>query len=293
MSTLRYRRKIPRKTFFREWMAARALRRRPIEFDRSTPMVGIIGDYISDKIRTEGIYERAYLEFLRGSVLKLDACKDQVAVDVGANIGNHTLFLSGIFRRVIAFEPNEVARSILKINLDLNEANNVEVKSVGLSDQATEKKIAFELTNLGAASLCPRSVQTTRTTEVQLVAGDAAIDPSEPIGFIKIDIEGGEEAALKGLVNTIRSHRPIVLIEQWPEVIDAQSGTSPSLLIMQELGYSAWEITSPHVFDGKWGKLTTLLLGHTDYRLSALSRLDKREYPALIFTPPHYLFPGR
>jgi len=272
-------------------MAARALRRRRIDFGVSKPMVSIIGDYISDKIRAEGIYEREYLEFLRDRLFEPGLCKQQVAVDVGANIGNHSLFLSDIFGRVIAFEPNPLARSILEINLHLNGVQNVEVKPVGLSDRVAKVNLVFGFDNLGAATPSSTSEAGVRcTSEVDLVVGDETIDRSAPIGFLKVDIEGSEEAALKGLIRTLRSHQPIVMIEQWGGAIDARSGTSPSFLFLQGLGYSAWEITSPRAFRGNAGKLTSLLFGRTDFHMSAVSRLEKRQYLALIFTPPSYTF---
>jgi len=253
------------------------------------PMVSLLGDHVSDIIRVEGIYERPVLELLRDCLFDRNKVAAQVAIDVGANIGNHSLFFSDIFARVIAFEPNPLARSLLNINLDMNEVSNVEVRPVGLSDRAGKADLNFDHKNIGAATTRTASGQN-RQAEIELVVGDKAIDGSEPIGFIKIDVEGAEEAVLRGLERTIRSHRPLIMIEQWTDVIDASAGTSPSVSFLRELGYEAWEPRLAGLFAGKLGKLVSLALGRADYNLNRVERLEKREYPALIFTPSGYRF---
>jgi FkbM family methyltransferase len=294
MGSLRYRRRLNRLSYFREWMAGRALRRRKPDFSRERPMVSIIGDYVSDYIRAEQIYERDILEFVRDRVLDAAKAARQVALDVGANIGNHSLFLSDIFERVIAFEPNPLARSLLQINLELNRITNVEVKPVGLSDRNGTATLEFDPINLGGASTSGLAKKPTvaRRSTIELVVGDEAVDPQVPVGFIKVDVEGAEEAVLRGLEQTLRAREPIVMMEQWAEVIDPASGTSPSFSFLRDLGYSAWEVQRAPLFRGKFGKVPTLLLGFADYSLIPVPRLKQRQYPALIFTPPSYEFPS-
>jgi FkbM family methyltransferase len=294
MQLHRYRRRFGRLGYFREWMAGRALRRRVPDFVRERVMVSIIGDHVSDAIRAEQIYERDILEFVRGRVLDVSKAAGEVALDVGANIGNHSIFFSDIFQRVIAFEPNPLARSLLQINLEMNGIENVEVRPVGLSDRKGTATLEFEPTNLGAASsseLRDRGATVRRST-IELVIGDEVIDASNSVSLVKVDVEGAEEAVFRGLEQTLRRHTPVLMMEQWPEVIDATSGTSPSFSFLRELGYSAWEIQRAPLFRGQLGKIPTLLLGHVDYSLRPVSRLRKREYPALIFTPPDYEFPS-
>jgi FkbM family methyltransferase len=275
-------------------MAGRALRRRKPDFSRERPMVSIIGDQVSDWIRAEQIYERDILEFVRDRVLDPSKTALAFALDVGANIGNHSLFLSDLFARVLAFEPNPLAGSLLQINVDLNGVENVEIRPVGLSDRNGTALLEFDPTNLGAASSSElrETSAVTRRSAIDLVIGDEALDRSKTVAFIKVDVEGAEEAVLRGLEQTLRTDAPVVMMEQWPEVIDQVSGTSPAVSFLRGLGYAVWEIQRAPIFRGRLGKLPALLLGHIDYSLRSISRLEKREYPALIFTPPSYEFPS-
>ena len=282
----RYAYRFSRIERIKELMLARALRRRKVDFDRNRPVASIIGDHISDRIRVEGIYERNILEILREQILDQEACGRMVAIDVGANIGNHTLFLSDLFAKVIAFEPNELARSLLRINLDMNGVTNVDLRPVGLSDRPGRLTLTFEKANLGAARL--RGVganASSETVEVELTVGDDEIDPSESVGFIKIDVEGAEEAVLRGLEQTIRKHMPILMIEQLEDGIDPVTGASAPFVFLRNLGYSAYCLRTGNSLSRKLSPLANFLLGRRISRLDLLARLEKRDYPALFFMP--------
>lgn len=133
-------------------------------------------------------------------------------VDIGANVGNHTLFAAKFLKaaRVIPFEPNPKAYRLLVENVLLNGLADVVDLShlgVGLSDKA-EGGFAMQQKkrNLGSARMMPGE-------------GDIAVFPADDLlagetpAMIKIDVEGMELAVLGGLEQTIASHRPILLVE--------------------------------------------------------------------------------
>jgi hypothetical protein len=69
------------------------------------------GDHVSDIIIADGLYEKRILEAMFENWLTehLPGFAKSIALDVGAYIGNHTLYFARIFRRVLAFEPNDTA----------------------------------------------------------------------------------------------------------------------------------------------------------------------------------------
>ena len=69
------------------------------------------------------------------------------ALDIGANIGNHTIFFAEIFAKVIAFEPNPKTHSVLIINT--NNLNNVVCLMVGASSRKTTLNFSVNELNMG------------------------------------------------------------------------------------------------------------------------------------------------
>lgn len=133
-------------------------------------------------------------------------------VDIGANVGNHTLFAALFLKagRVIPFEPNPKAYGLLVENVLLNglgEVVDLSRLGVGVSDKA-EGGFAMQKKkrNLGSARMLPGE-------------GDIAVFPADDLlsdetpAMIKIDVEGMELSVLGGLDKTIATHRPVLLVE--------------------------------------------------------------------------------
>lgn len=133
-------------------------------------------------------------------------------IDIGANVGNHTLYAALLLKagRVVPVEPNRLAFRLLIHNVIINRLENVVDLSklgVGLSDQA-EDGYAMQKRerNLGGAKMLPGE------GDLKVVAGDTLLAGETP-DMIKIDVEGMEMMALAGLDETIMTHRPILLVE--------------------------------------------------------------------------------
>src|SRR5690606_32961334 len=120
---------------------------------------GNIVNYIDRLVYFCGAHEKYMLCFLQDYVERLRARPDKgkvIFVDIGANAGNHTLFMSRLCDEVHAFEPYERVRRQLEQNLAINHISNVHVYPVGLSDKETVMPFyAAPDTNLGAASFTP------------------------------------------------------------------------------------------------------------------------------------------
>lgn len=131
-------------------------------------------------------------------------------VDAGANVGNHTLYMTLMLgaERVIAFEPNPPAIRVLELNVALNGlADRVTIHPVGLSDKPGRASVHLPYANLGGASL-----EVSDSGEFEIVTGDSVL-ADEPVSFIKIDTEGLEMQVLAGMRETIVRHRPVIFVE--------------------------------------------------------------------------------
>ncbi len=139
-----------------------------------------------------------------------------VFVDVGANIGNHTVYALKFLEadKVIAFEPNPAAARLLHINLALNGlAARVDHRPFGLSDrEARANLVAPRHKDLGSTRLELQDT-TTDGAGCPVTTGDAALANEPMISMIKIDTEAMELEVLSGLRQTIARHRPTLFVE--------------------------------------------------------------------------------
>lgn len=131
-------------------------------------------------------------------------------VDVGANVGNHTLYAGLVMKasKVIAFEPNPPAFDVCRYNILLNGlAGKAEVRNVGLSDVSEQAKIKSSPDrNLGGTSLAVGN------GNLRLVQGDEVLEGETP-SFIKIDVETLEMKVLSGLRDTLTRCQPTLFVE--------------------------------------------------------------------------------
>ncbi|MDQ7947317.1 MAG: FkbM family methyltransferase [Pedobacter sp.] len=137
---------------------------------------------------------------------------DQV-LDIGANIGFHTLYFSelvGQQGKVTAFEPVPANFEQLKKNIALNHFQNIETNPVALSNKNEQLTIAADegSTNPGAYNLFDRN----GTIAIDCRIGDEMIGNNR-VDFIKIDVEGYESFVLDGLSQTIEKNRPTIVFE--------------------------------------------------------------------------------
>jgi FkbM family methyltransferase len=155
-----------------------------------------------------------------------------IMLDVGANIGNHTIYAAKFLgaRRIICIEPNPEAIMILRINVDLNQLHeqvDIRYLGLGLSDSPGAAVIARTIAmNLGGVALASQA-----GGSIKLCAGDELLQ-GQRIDFIKIDVEGMELAVLKGLERTIAESRPGIFVE----VDNAHAPAFHALI--QHLGYA-------------------------------------------------------
>ncbi len=136
----------------------------------------------------------------------------RMALDVGANRGVYSYFLSRLCPRVVAFEPNPK----MLVTLRKNAARNVTVEAVALSDKSARAELNIPRSSHGYSNQCAtlntrNSDQRYGTVEVQSKRLDEY--SFDDVGFIKIDVEGHELAVLEGAQDTLARCRPNLLIE--------------------------------------------------------------------------------
>jgi FkbM family methyltransferase len=172
-------------------------------------------DSICQSIILNGFYEH---ELLQG-MCALVKDKNGMALDIGANIGNHSLFFSKHFDAVVAFEPVPNNCLLLKANLFLNQTQNITLIEKALSNTNTKMGIDkgnSRNTNNTISELSKKDEDATNQIMIDVAVGDEVIETlnlKQKINLIKIDVEGHEPFVVEGLRRTITTHRPIVYWE--------------------------------------------------------------------------------
>lgn len=166
-----------------------------------------------------------------------------IAYDIGANIGVHSVFMAkkiGPTGRIIAFEPEKNTYHTLKKNLEINALNNVKAYQIALGDQ-TNKLPLYSQPNvsIGAKSLVK---QTGSNIEeyVDLKPGDYIVsrDRVPYPDAVKIDVEGFEHQVMNGLRKTL-SHKKCRLLccEIHPEYLSKRITLDEIYNIITSLGF--------------------------------------------------------
>lgn len=178
---------------------------------------GNLRNNIEFSIYYYGAFEKPLLFFLRDCLHALQR-EQSVFFDIGANIGQHALFMSRLASRVHAFEPYEPVRKRLLEHIELNAISNIVVHPVGLGER--EETLPFFAptgSNQGIGSFDASSVNKGNRNigELALFPGDEYLLARgiAKVDIVKIDVEGFEKATLKGLTQTLNNNRPVVVCE--------------------------------------------------------------------------------
>jgi len=168
-----------------------------------------------------GAFEKPLLFFLRDTVLSLKSATPDTPInfiDIGANIGQHSLFLSLYADQVHSFEPYGAVSQKLERHIALNRLSNIELHKVGLSNAAQELDF-FAPTgrNQGIGSFDAGTVSKGNQLlgKLALVRGDDYLKENglQDISLLKIDVEGFEKNVLQGLSETLGTSRPVIVVE--------------------------------------------------------------------------------
>ena len=191
-------------------------------------------------------------------------------VDVGANIGYFTLHLSRLVGEqgsVHAFEPEPVNFSILTENIAANVLTNVALHHAAVGRERGEASLHISDFNGGMHRLYESVCCVGPAVRVPVLRIDDVLANST-VDLIKIDIEGFEEAALRGAENCLRQNADIKIITEYCPASMLEAGGKPSefLAYLHGLGLR------PSQLDGTPIDLAELLADAHRYEQVAFSR---------------------
>jgi len=198
--------------------------------------------YVGKSIEAYGRYQLEELKVFDKYVQSGDT-----VLDIGANIGTHTLWFAnkvGPSGFVMAFEPQRLIFQTLCANMALNSIKHVDCKhlGVGYSKRLVTVPVLDPLkeNNFGGLSIEGHSegepVAICRVDDIGLSRCD----------FIKLDVEGMEPEALQGAMNTIVKCRPVLYME-----LDREENIHFLQIFLEELRYKA-DLHSPPIYSNDY-----------------------------------------
>jgi FkbM family methyltransferase len=218
----------------------------------------VINDFDGDlKIRLDRsghmgsiIYWRGFFSLGITRLLDRILRPDMTFLDVGANQGEIALFAAKRLPagRVIAFEPVSDLNSTLAENVELNGFENVTICEFGLSDEAATAQIFTSngvtvdgsRFNEGLGSIFAGELRSVPMGSIKLEKLDDVFGSlgAGRLDVIKIDTEGAELCVLRGGEETLRNHRPQLIVElNDPALRDAGSSSGDLLGFLEAMGY--------------------------------------------------------
>jgi FkbM family methyltransferase len=170
----------------------------------------------------QGVYESEQIAFFIGSLANFMGDPNVVFLDVGAFFGLYSLLArqAGV-NRVYTFEPDRHNHAQLHAQLFLNNASH-EITVINKAVSSEAAKLRFwdsrdhPLGNRGGVGIVdkhfPRS-----SYEVEAISLDEMFDLNGHIIWIKLDVEGHEASAIRGMRNLIEKNQVVMQIEIFDE----------------------------------------------------------------------------
>lgn len=282
--------------FLRKSITKRYLKKISREYAKTKDQLAVFSfDFISQSIAINGRFESDELTLLENKFS--EKLKNKTILDIGANIGNHTIAFSKIAKNVIAFEPNPTVFEILKINV--KNATNVEIFNFGASDTNHILKAKIPKGNSGAGSVTESEKSLKKDQFYELEFDLRVLDEIEnlstiDIGLIKIDVEGHELKAFFGMKKLLELQKPTILFEQNRGI---RNGTSEEIDFLRSLGYKhLYEFENienwitpefiPKPFKTACKFIEVLILGEpsSELKFTEVESLNNKSYDMLVFS---------
>ena len=142
-------------------------------------------EHLTPWIRSQGVWEadvmKVLVRFLKPKSL---------FVDVGANVGYHSLFAAQLGAHVVAVEPVPWTLELLRANVWRHSAD-VEVVEAAASDVAGTVRIAIDPAHRSGAQFRDQGVEVRAAPLDELV-------PEGAVDVLKVDVEGAESLVFRG-----------------------------------------------------------------------------------------------
>lgn len=173
--------------------------------------------FVDMRIFRDGIYEKEIVDDLFN---ELDSTKN--LIDIGANIGQHSLLLAPYCKNVYSFEPIPAVFNQFQESVALNNYENLHIFNCAIGDKKDTQPFNYVPNHAGTSSFVEREDEVQNIISVQIdtlenILGDVKMD------VIKLDVEGYESVVILGNKDKILKDKPIIFMEFSPNWVEKEA----------------------------------------------------------------------
>ena len=203
-----------------------------------------------------GLFEKNELSFLDKFIRKDDIC-----LDIGANIGVYSLFFSKRSKKTFCFEPIKINNIIIELNAELNKVKNIKIERIAISDTSgncdflvVDESILSGILStqyIKQKAYLKRYYDTDVKETIRVKCNTIDSFNYDKVDIVKIDVEGAELKVINGAVKTIKKCMPrLIMMECYDQALNLYGNNLKELLNkMEELNYCPF-----YVYKGKLNK---------------------------------------
>ncbi|MDR0632434.1 MAG: FkbM family methyltransferase [Holosporaceae bacterium] len=213
-------------------------------------MMLINDDLISTKIRRLGVWEPHVTNYLVKNVKH-----NEVVIELGANIGYHTVLMAKLVSplgRVYSYEVNDEVYDFAKMSLRMNDLSHiVKMKNVGISDKTGEALLHYTPlnssvpTNIGMAHIdfAENGGKGELVKKVKMTSLDEDLPELKNVDWLRMDIEGSELPAIHGARRIIESSPNLKIVMEWaPCYLEKFGDLSAFIDLLHNYGFIFYRI---------------------------------------------------
>lgn len=173
--------------------------------------------YVGKSLSEYGEWSESEVELIKGLVTK-----NEVIIEIGSNIGTHTVPLAKHLSnggKIYAFEPQSQNRKLLEQNIKDNDIENVQISKIAISSKEGKAYMNTfandKLSNYGDARIFRDEFDNSECVQVKTLDEFFYnnFDGENSVRLIKFDVQGQELNVIIGSEKLINEYKPILYLE--------------------------------------------------------------------------------
>lgn len=199
--------------------------------------------FIDKHIYLYGAYEPQILDLI-ARYLK----KGGVFIDIGANIGQHSMFAAsivGVRGKVYSFEPIPYIFNQILDSARINHFDSIiSAHNVALGEKNRTATLYVDKSNIGGSSVVKADRKDSSEITIDIKRGDDVLNNIQHINMIKMDVEGYEHEALLGMQKTITLYKPIIILEFSGQMYSFKGNNDGDKILsfLEKIGYDIYDV---------------------------------------------------